>query len=89
MPSGKVEEFDGVDRSCWQATYDVGHCTDCGCVDVGVGVMHHPDCGTEHTGDFDTKEEAVQALSEAGVTEIRTVTMAQKKLWSDGSDAPF
>ena len=25
----------------------VNHCTDCGCADVGVGVIHHPNCGEE------------------------------------------
>lgn len=38
----------------------VGHCTDNGCADVGVGVIHHPDCGSEFLGAFDTEALARQ-----------------------------
>jgi hypothetical protein len=44
-----IEELQNKKCSVCQSTgvIKVNHCTDCGCADVGVGVIHHPACGEE------------------------------------------
>ena len=78
---GKIEEFMEDDRIQWQVICFVGGCTDCGCVDIGVGIQHHPDCGWEYVGTFNTALQAIESLEEIDYKPATILTIAQKAVW--------
>lgn len=85
--NGKIEEILFMGRIAYQVSVYIGGCTDCGCVDVEVGIIHHPSCGWDLLGDFDSVPLALQALEEAGYALGSMLTLGQKTLWSRAEKA--
>jgi hypothetical protein len=85
--NGKIEEYLFEGRIHYSSLVYIGGCTDCGCVDVGVGIMHHPDCGYDCIGDFPSVPLALQAMEELGYTLGSMATLGEKKLWSEPGKA--